>query len=227
MLTELFVVGTLWFWLLLGVVTCVLFALIENERFGWATFTLAVALALLHLFGNVNVIAFVRQQPLEFALCVLGYFFIGTVWGVVKWWFFVQKRRREYDEKKADFLARHQVAGTAIPPELKDEWFEACGGSVRNEAYCDKCEREGGRGRCDHDSGRYKRVRQGTLDLAPKARDHKGQILGWMTYWPWSLAWTLLDDPVKRAFKWIFHQIQGLLQQIADSAFKGTDGDWQ
>jgi hypothetical protein len=54
----------------------------------------------------------------------------------------------------------------------------------------------------------------------PQVARHKARILGWMTYWPWSAAWTLVNDPVKRVFRTIYYRIAGRLQQIADRAWR-------
>lgn len=61
----------------------------------------------------------------------------------------------------------------------------------------------------------------------PIASKSKEKILRWMSFWPWSLIWTLINDPVKKAFRAIYQRIQGLLQSIADSAFEGTEGDFK
>lgn len=39
------------------------------------------------------------------------------------------------------------------------------------------------------------------------------------------MAWTVLNDPVKRLFKQIYLQIQGLLQSISNRAFSGVEDD--
>jgi len=212
MWVEFFVFGTIWFWLLLGAVTIVLFALIENDRFGWATFSLLLAAAVLHLFGDVNVFAFAREQPLTALLLAGGYAAAGTFWGLGKWFFFVQRERRRYEHQKAEFLRSKGVSGNVVPPELKQAWRKECGG-VTYQTVSD-----------DPD-----RCRKGVypVNMAPKASDHRGQIIGWMIYWPWSLVWTLINDPVVRLFKWIYRQIQGLLQKISDHAFRGTKNDFE
>jgi hypothetical protein len=46
-----------------------------------------------------------------------------------------------------------------------------------------------------------------------------------MSYWPWSLSWTILKDPVRKAFSTIYHHIAVYLQEISDRAFKGIEAD--
>lgn len=59
----------------------------------------------------------------------------------------------------------------------------------------------------------------------PSASRSKDKIIRWMTFWPWSAVWTLINDPIKKLFKSIYANIQNLLQKIADSAFAGTEAD--
>ncbi len=223
MLIQILALGTLWFWLLLATVSCILFALIENERFVWATVVLAVTVGALYLFGDVNLVGAVFRHPTEAGLVVLGYFLAGTLWGVIKWWFYVQRERRHYEEFKAEWLEARRVSGVVVPPELRKEFREAVGQRF-DKSWSDRYYHPAYRSGQDDD--RKEEPAEVPMPcIVPKARDHKAQILGWMIYWPWSLIWTLINDPVKRAFKWIYHQIQDLLQKISDRAFKGTEED--
>jgi hypothetical protein len=46
-----------------------------------------------------------------------------------------------------------------------------------------------------------------------------------MSYWPWSLTWTMLKDPMRKAFLAIYHNIAEQLQEISNRAFKGVEAD--
>jgi hypothetical protein len=48
-----------------------------------------------------------------------------------------------------------------------------------------------------------------------------------MTYWPWSALWTLINDPVRRFFCWIYEQISGVLQEISDRAFQNIENEME
>lgn len=48
--------------------------------------------------------------------------------------------------------------------------------------------------------------------------EHKARIFGWIFYWPTSAAWTLVNDPIRRLFNFIYDRISGGLQKIADAA---------
>ena len=62
-------------------------------------------------------------------------------------------------------------------------------------------------------------------DIVPKAHDHKGDILMWMTYWPFSSLWTLINDPIRKIFRTIYTNIASSLQAISDRMFKTATAD--
>lgn len=59
----------------------------------------------------------------------------------------------------------------------------------------------------------------------PEAMQNKSRILMWMTHWPWSLVWTLLDDVVKRIFRELYNAMQRVYRGISDWAYRGTEKD--
>ena len=196
---EVFVVGSLWFWLLLVAEAIVLLILLEWEQGTVATLTLVAALLALQFLGDVNVAGYVVHHPWTAVLGTLGYFAVGTGWTIAKWWFYVREQRAWYDELRAAFLRVHGYERDSVMPEgLRFQW-QSCLASARR-----------------------KRRR---LDVHPLAAGHKAQILWWMSYWPWSATWTLLQDPVRKAFFAIYQQIAEFLQEISDKAFRGVEAD--
>lgn len=196
--TEVFALGTFWFWVLLAVETVVIICLIEWGKGTFATLSLVATLLLLHFLGGVNLAGYVLEHPITVLTIALGYFAAGTVWAITKWWFHVHEQRARYDEARQQFSQLHGLAGS-IPDKLRPQWVEFL-------------EVQG--------SGRHR------IEVRPRAREHKARILTWMTYWPWSLTWTVLNDPVRKAFLYIYRQIQDHLQEISDRAFRGVEDDF-
>lgn len=54
----------------------------------------------------------------------------------------------------------------------------------------------------------------------PLASRNKGRITAWITYWPLSLAWTFLNDPVKKLVSWIYDKFQSVYVKIEESVYK-------
>jgi len=55
----------------------------------------------------------------------------------------------------------------------------------------------------------------------PLARQNKGRIITWMVYWPFSMAWTLLDEP----WRLIYEALARLFQRISDRIWADLDKD--
>ena len=52
------------------------------------------------------------------------------------------------------------------------------------------------------------------------ARENKERIINWMMYWPLSGIWTLINDPIKKAFGRIFVGLENRFQKISDNLTK-------
>jgi len=198
-LPEIFLVGSLWFWLLLAVETIVLVVLLESDQGVIATLTFVATLSVLQFLGDVNFLGYVIEHPLTVALGAAGYFVLGTLWAIAKWWLYVREQRSWYDELRSAFLSMHRLESQrAMPEELQPLWQRCVEMAKRNRRH---------------------------LDVRPLAARHKAGIVRWMSYWPWSLSWTILKDPVRKAFLMIYHNLAEHLQEISDRAFKGIEAD--
>lgn len=221
MWVPFFVLWTLPFWILVGAVCIILIIAVEYESPFWATASLVVTGLLLWLFGDVNVLKLALAHPLLALLGVVGYFVVGALWSVGKWWFFVSARREEYNEKKAEFLKNHGLPENgSIPEELKLDWWH-CNGSGWGPGRARDVMLSGMSPKEVEAEGRKIQER-----LTPRVRNNKRRILTWMVYWPWSMFWTVLNDPVKRLFKYIYAKMKAVYQKIVDRAFKGVEDDF-
>jgi hypothetical protein len=57
-------------------------------------------------------------------------------------------------------------------------------------------------------------------DIPPRASRHKGEIVSWISYWPISVVWTLLDDFLKKLFHRVYDLFAGVFQRISNAQFK-------
>jgi hypothetical protein len=189
---EIFVYGTFWFWTLIALEITLLFICTVNERFGFALFSVIFGLALLHCFGNLNIFETLANHPLIIFGCFIGYFIVGTSWAICKWWFHVRDMRRKYAE---------------VDRKLKEmrKAYDKAGITEEFQAWCQKT----------YKIYPWYEIR----DYKPNVYRSKTRILFWMSWWPFSLAWTLINDPITRAFTCIYNAITNWLQRISDSAF--------
>ncbi len=59
--------------------------------------------------------------------------------------------------------------------------------------------------------------------IPPRARDNKARIIAWMTYFPASMAWTLVNDPIRHAIEFLYNRVGKLLQSMSDRTFRGVE----
>lgn len=52
---------------------------------------------------------------------------------------------------------------------------------------------------------------------------HKGRIISWMCYWPFSVLWMLVNDPIREVFNFLFEKIKGIYSRIAENAIKDVE----
>lgn len=198
MLLELIVVGTLWFWLLILAECGFVVYCAANGKGLSVSVSILLVLVALQLFSNVDVIGHIRDNPVWIILGIVLYAIGGVAWVFPKWWMFVNDHRRKYTELRDEFLEANKLQpGDKIPEELKDTW---------------------------HNKLNYRHV---SVEFKPNHRHHENRILTWMILWPISLAWTMLNDPVVRFFRYVYGEIAGVLQRISDNAFKDVEDDFK
>src|SRR5262249_7022559 len=120
---EVFVVGSLWFWLLLVGEMILLLVLVEWDQGAIATVTFGLTILLLQFLGDVNIYDYVIHHPWTVVLGAAGYFAIGTLWAIAKWWFYVREQRAWYDELRSAYLRVYRIEPQGgVPEDLQHQW---------------------------------------------------------------------------------------------------------
>ena len=158
-------------------------------------------------FGVVDFITHIRFHLSESLMWVGAYLAVGIVWSFIKWFSFLIQYRDKYQESRAAFLAADKPKDGTTDVE---RWREWC--SSRGYGY----------------SRRYgvDTVFYGQSILhKPQATENKSRIIAWMSFWPFSLVGTVLNDPVRRLFNWLYSSLKAQYQRMADWALKGIPND--
>jgi len=211
----LFAFGGLWFWGLFALASLLLIVCLENDKGVAATTVFVGTLAAVLFLGNAGWLTWVFQNPLYFGLGVLGYLAVGVGWGIGKWWVYVRDCAIRYRRERRAWLERHSKAGA--PQDGLD--VAECREALRTEVLTGEIKEAW--------QAYVKVLYYGKKITKPMARRCKGQITAWMTYWPWSALWTLINDPVRRTFCWVYEQLSGTLQAISDRAFQGIENEME
>ena len=200
---EFLVVGGVWFWVAIAAETILLMYWIAQETGIASTVSLVVTLVVFQWVFKLDILGSVAEWP----LCVIGgvaaYLLLGTLWTIVKWWFYVKEERRKYDEFRMKWLRENcdsptgkWLASDAIPAQRVEDFHRA-----------------------------LPRWGECKIDCHPLVAEHKELIYLWLAYWPWSFLWTMIDDPVRKMFRAIYRAIRAYLQRMSDKAWKGTEGE--
>jgi len=200
---ELAVLGTLAFWVFIAINIAML-ALIEFEKPGWATVTIGLWIAAMWYFDVFNVWVYAKTNPWGIVIYIAAYLIIGVLWGLFKWWRFVAKRFEIYLRLKKEFLISKKLPADRVrleapmPEDLREEWTK----SITNNPYDNR--------------GYYLRHK---LDEVPDYTKHKDLITSWGAFWPWSMLWTVINDPVRRFFSWAYENLGKAYDRIAQNTY--------
>lgn len=94
---QLFLFGTLWFWLLSVIAVILIVATTEVEDSNsWGYVILIGTLCLMYFFGNKQsfneTFSYIAQNPGVIILTTLAYLALGVVWSLVKWYAWLKAR---------------------------------------------------------------------------------------------------------------------------------------
>ncbi len=188
MVVEILTVASIWFWLTLIIVGIVISEMIDEDHGGWATVVAIATIASVFLFTDFRPLQLIANHLPMLLGCIVGYFVLGTGWGVAKWWFWLNRTARKCNEVEARVRDERKMYATD-DLSMQREIISAF-------------------------------LRAGLPTTFPvQARQHKAKITGWMVFWPCSMIWTLLNDPVRRLFDIIYGYLGETFQSMSNSAF--------
>jgi hypothetical protein len=175
--------------------------LTETEQFGWATILLIIGVTLAQWLHVVNLLTFASTHALATVMYVLAYVAVGIVWSFIKWFSFLMSARDRYREWKIKFLTKEGFNPDGQIPEEKRGAFKQFIYNQHAYNYQDPI--------ADLYDGKR-----------PRAANNKARIVSWMSLWPCSVIGTLLNDPVRRVFNFLFFHFKELYQKLADRVFR-------
>ena len=199
---EPFVIfGTLGFWGLSLLIAFAFIWCIEFDKSGGAAFMLVLTYLFLWGAVGINPVLWAWGNPMSAIAYVGGYFLGGTIWTIVKWYFYLLRRRDEAKKIKVYFEANEH--------DIRTDWSKNSTDTFNFVNWMNGMSR--------HQTPRHE---YRDNNYPPMATQHKGDILFWAAYWPFSAFWTLLNDPIRRLWNAIYSILGGLLQRMSMSVFK-------
>ncbi len=170
---DIFIFGTVWFWLLCAGVFFSIVFLIEGdftkgETHGTLASFVLIGFGLVYFFlGSnehvLNLVNYIKANPVDIVMYVGGYYLAGVIWSFIKWFFFLKfQAAKEQDKIDKGF----------------DQHF-----------------------------------------TIPKASEYKSTILAWMSYWPFSLTYTLTWKFFHNATEFIYMHVETLYNKVSNYVF--------
>jgi hypothetical protein len=202
---QLFVAGGIAWWVLTLTLVVGSFALVACKRGAYFLLSFVVYLGLLQFLGNTPVLEFVQIHFLLIAGIVAGYLCIAVVWFNWRWHWLTSKMRGRYDEVFATW--RHPKGIQDLPP-CEDESEQADALRIEWEDYF-----------AQHGHDEF-----GRIEFRPRFRQHKDAILTWMAAWPLDLLVWLFSEVLRDFWTMIYYKFQGMLQEIMERNWRGTEG---
>jgi len=164
---------------------------LEIEKEGWASTLACIFIVFLGVSHREHLWALVSTNPGEIAGIFFGYVALGIAWSVGKWTLFV----KEVFENFTTFKKKLENSNKFKPEEIIKKL------SAKFQPY-------------GRDGATLESIVE---EIKPEASDKKSLIVSWIAYWPISVLATLLNDPFRRFFEWVYENISGLYDKITES----------
>jgi hypothetical protein len=190
-----FIIGA---WIAIAVLVAIL---LEFELEGWATTFVSLGIALLMWNYRGEAWEMISQNPWPTVGFVVSYIIIGIVWSFIKWTTYVKRTLGRIKKVKDEFIAEHKEINNGNRAEFNQmiEKLRLKDSSGYTISVFDKT----------------------TLDdiikkVTPVASEKKSIITAWISYWPMSLVGTLLNNPFRHFFEWLYDNLSGYYDKITN-----------
>lgn len=184
---------------------------LEYEREGWATtfFSLGIALFLWNFRGQIW--EMISANPTATIGFAITYILVGIAWSFLKWRTYVMTIFNKFKEYREDFIHRNgEIVGvnlTNFNRSISNRFKDPLGNGYSTVNVYEK----------DSLAETVKRI-------APLASKKKSVITAWISYWPVSIAATLLNNPFRQFFEWIYSNLSGYYDKITNRYQKDALG---
>jgi len=182
---------------------------LEYEREGWATTFFSLGIALFLWNFRMDIWETISSNPTATIGFAVSYVVLGIVWSFIKWRTYVMSVFNKFKEYREDFVRKN---GDITNKNLKDFNSKVNGKFKDPDGY-----------------GTVSFYNEDSLEhivkkIAPLASKKKTVITAWISYWPVSIAATLLNNPFRQFFEWIYSNLSGYYDKITNRYQKDALG---
>ena len=200
--------------------------LIEFGKFGWSTLSLIVTGVVVYHFKLFGIPEFVATHA---GLClgfIAAYIVVGVIWSFIKWYSFLIDYRSQFTEKKEKYVSTKKAVIAAQSKWIQEKHIAVNEQPVNLEEL--PLQQYNRLHNQFTDSSRdnakvaneYERAERDYVQFKkPLISNHKGAVIAWMCFWPFSLVGTFINDPLRRLFTFLFNSLKTTYQKMSDSVF--------
>ena len=218
-----------------------------NRRIAGTVLTVATIAAVV-LLGNTGMFAWVAAHWLQALAYVVGYLLVGPVVATCKWFSRARRGAERWFEElylwlKNGIKAEIERRQAAIDQEMKERKWDRNAAQVKAYGYVRLTDEEVAKLKQE-----IKDIQTAVKakDLTPESKPYFEQYIknlesssgklyhcpdvddpgslglwvSWFSFWPWVLAWTVLNDPLRRLGRHIYYAMRGILQKISVYAWQ-------
>ena len=186
---DFLIFGTFWFWIIIFTQLIIIFSLFILDKKFFSTIFTILLLYSLHISG-LKIIDYIIHHPFTTLIIGCSYFILGGINSILEWFLFMKNLRVRYDETRKKFGENHNIELSGpIPDEFKDKW--------RN----------------------FRLTYWQYNESKPLPSNHKSEIYGWIIFWPFSIIWRIIHDPITRILKFVYMRLLGIYESISDRYF--------
>lgn len=196
---ELLLIGSVGFWMLVLAEIIILAFLLEYDRGLAATGSFVAFCFIVGMFGGVDIIGVVKENPYLIGSLLFSYLGIGIVWATFKWRMYCVGRVDLYNELKA----KHFPDG--ITENNRRHWIDVLDRHHGSHGY--------------KDTPLYQKA---------LIRNNKSRWVKWAAAWPIGMVMFLIKDMVLGCWNQAYKLIANSLQKISDSVYlrSGVSNDF-
>lgn len=176
--------------------------LLEFEKEGWATTLFSFGIALTLWAYKEEIWGVVSANPWSTVYFSLAYVGAGIVWSFMKWKSYIGKKIDLFTEYKQKFIDKNGDINSNW--KLWTDFLYGNKTSLGASSYFDVKDTP-------------ETIAQ---KIIPQANTKKSLIVSWISYWPMSLSATILNNPFRRFFEWIYSLVSGIYDKMGSSAAK-------
>lgn len=197
-------------WVAAIVIIIAMAIFLEHEREGWATTFFSLGIALMLWNFRSEIWSFISSSPATTIGFAITYILIGIVWSFLKWTSYVKRIFTKFKQLKLDYTATNGPITDGNRQHFNEMVYLA---RFKNS--------DGGTVSSISSKASLEEI---SMKITPIASKKKSVITAWISYWPVSVTATLLNNPFRHFFEWIYNNLAGYYDKITNRYKKDAFG---